>query len=162
MEAEIKSAIIVFGGAICASVIALSGVIIGLASTYLIQMLQRKWSLDDQRREWRKQKWEEALNALGEVEKLVVQAYLGMELTENYWIRFDDAISDFSVKGEPFDDNEIGELMYQYAKKVYDFRVEAKGFDLDRIIQANLARDIHVEGVKYQDRINTLIEKTYK
>lgn len=70
MGIEITTALIAFGG-----------VIIGLASSYLLQFLQRRWLRNDQMRKWHRAKLEELSQVFSEMAGSVSRIYMMHELT---------------------------------------------------------------------------------
>ena len=149
------------GTEITVAIIGIIGVLIGLGVSYLQQASQRRWALDDQRREWSRQKWEEASKSFEHLEKVIIKAHLDDELTEDLWIDIQDSFSDTALKVMPLKDDKLEKIYKQLIEELNDF-YEAKSGIKDKEEQDKYLLEIRKLGIEYLERINALIEQTYR
>jgi hypothetical protein len=122
----------------------LLGVIIGSLLTFLVQWQQRKWSLQDLRRQWRKERLETRINS---VQNILGQSltHLGLmaeemrqgrtNLAQRATISF-DTLTAANVASITIGDTELAKLFFEYALIVKQIReLYERGELTDRTMQ---------------------------
>jgi hypothetical protein len=138
-------------------------VIIGVTSSYLLEALQRRWALDDQRREWKRKELEYYSKLFIKVTQFCVKIANDYELSEKSINELFEYIMDIGINPPPFNDSELNDLDIQInseLEKIYALgedggRVDIKDYRKITLNVLDLA--IHL-----QKRVNVLIEETYK
>jgi hypothetical protein len=162
MGTEVTTALIAFVGATCASLIAIGGVMIGLASSYLLQALQRKWALDDQRREWKRRELEEHSESFIELSDVIHKVYITREVTQDTNNVVDDFLGRNLSKPPPIDDVTLKKLGGLFTRTAADFIEFVQFGDGEKDNYSKLHDKFLFVARRLQERINTLIEETYK
>ncbi len=148
--------------AVIVGLIALFGPILGFAASFVLQALQRKWALDDQRRGWKRENLIELLESYQQLDKVLSKIYFDAAYTKKYWIEFQDLMADFVMHWMPINDSKLDKLYNPYFDKLTEFINRAEDGIEDEKEFRLLIDDVSRVGTKFLKRINTLIDETYK
>jgi hypothetical protein len=124
--------------------------------------LQRKWALDDQRREWIRGEWEEFSKPYKGMAGLASKIYLTGQVTPENGIELRDYLSNNIISLPPYADSKL----FKFQKKFFGaytefYKYAGKDQGKEERLEI-LFKDVTDAGTDFLDRINTLIEETYK
>ena len=137
------------------ALITLGGVILGFAASFLLQARQRKWALDDQKREFKRKRLNELSEYIEQYTSLLMQIQVGMsfsEVSKEENIRKLNELWGVVTKMDFSLDSELSEI---YNKEFLDLinTKDIRDWDTDKI---------SIVQTKMKMRINKLLEQTYK
>ncbi len=148
--------------AIIVGLIALFGPILGFAASFVLQAWQRRWALDDQRRKWIRGKWEEFSKPYNGMAELAGKIYIGGQVTQEDRIELRDYLSNNIISLPPYSDSKLFKLQEKFFGAFTEFyKYTGKDQGKDERLEI-LFKDVADAGTDFMDRINTLIEETYK
>jgi hypothetical protein len=146
------------------------GVIIGAAITYLYQArtikIQREWDLDNQRREWKRNRMILTL----EQYRICVQfatEFTAMPITETSVIKLFTSTNEALSKIDYYEDEKLRELNHLFTEELGKIPIYARNLpegdaDVRRRAPMRTALDnASVIFIQIQKRMNELIEETY-
>lgn len=138
------------GTEIIIAIIGIVGVLIGLGVSFLLQALQRRWSREDQKRDWERRNLEE----YSETFKGIAEHYTRIAMrndAEAAFAKVGHILLDIQINPPPITDSKLNELLEQIDSEYSKTEDEDKKW-LEILYLVTQA----------QKRINELIEKTYK
>lgn len=162
MNSEITTGLIALVGAMCASLIAFIGIMIGLVSSFLLQGLQRRWALNDRLREWKRMKLDELSESFIVLSDVIHNIYITREVTQNEDKVVDDFIGRNLTMPPPIDDNKLKKLQGLFVNTAADFIDFVQLGDGEEENYSKLHDKFIFVARILQEHINELIEETYR
>lgn len=146
---------------ITTALIAFIGVLIGLGASYLLLVLQRRWNFDDQKREWRRKE----LEKYSEMYKGVTRSCLKLGDDDKYSEGISELhqyVVDIGINPPSIIDSELNDLFNQIMSELENIYA-LRGEGTEKIGEfRKISLDVFDLVIKFQKRINILIEGTYK
>lgn len=144
-------------GAILAIAGTLSGVAIGYWGQSVHDKKQREWSLDDQRRQWKRDQLIELRNQFNNITAIFAEFDSRSEpIPEKYLNNIIQETSRFRVKlSQPIEDENLRNLV---SKEYFDLFQTKEGEEID---SQKILSGLRILNMKTQFRIEYLIQQTY-
>ena len=138
--------------------IALLGPILGFTASFVLQAWQRKWTLDDQRRKWKRRELEEISKTYKGIAEFVSKVRFAGIIISDDKMEYEKIESANATTIPPFRDEELFDLQGMFIdvfREIFEgeSKIEEKSEQFKVIISI---------GREFQERINTLLEETYK
>lgn len=137
------------------ALIAFGGVLIGLGASFLLQFFQRRWELDDQKREFKRKRLNELSEYIEQNTSLMMQIQVGMsfsEVSNEENIRKLNELWGVVTKMDLSLDSELSEIYTKEFLELINTR-DIRDWDTHKI---------GIVQSKMKMRINKLLEQTYE
>ena len=144
---------------ITTALIAFIGVLLGLGASYIFLLLQRRWALDDKRREWERNELEKYLEIYKELWKIFSISTADNSITHENRERI--RLFALDLFNPTFADEKLLDVHRRFISKISEYLELAKSGIGDEESFVQLTNEIQTLGNRLQKQINRLKEETY-